>query len=105
MNISQDEWWSKLQEDGDAVILDVRTADEWSRGIIPGAMNIDIYKGQGFIYSLEELDKSKNYYVYCAAGARSGQACNIMGQLGFETTYNLVGGMNNWDGPVVVPEE
>jgi rhodanese-related sulfurtransferase len=105
MNISKQEWWEKLQEDSNAVILDVRTADEWNRGIIPGAVNIDIYKGQGFIYGLEELDKTKNYYVYCAAGARSAQACNIMNQLGFETTYNLMGGISQWDGPVVVPEE
>lgn len=104
MNISQQEWWEKAQEDSNAVILDVRTEDEWNRGIIPGAINIDIYKGQGFIYAVEELDKAKNYYIYCAAGGRSGQACNIMQQLGFETTYNLVGGISQWDGPVVSPE-
>lgn len=104
MNISQQEWWEKAKEDSNAVILDVRTEDEWNRGIIPGAINIDIYKGQGFIYAVEELDKAKNYYIYCAAGGRSGQACSIMQQLGFETTYNLVGGISQWDGPIVSPE-
>ena len=104
MNLSEQEWWEKLQMDNNAVILDVRTQDEWNRGIIPGAINIDIYKGQGFIYALEELDKTKNYYVYCAAGSRSGQACNIMEQLGFATTYNLVGGISKWTGSVVMPE-
>jgi rhodanese-related sulfurtransferase len=105
MNISQEEWWDKIQNDTNGVILDVRTADEWSEGIIPGAINIDIYKGQGFVYSLEELDKSKNYYVYCRSGARSAQACNIMSQLGFATAYNLTGGIMQWDGPVTMPEE
>lgn len=104
MNIEQQEWWAKAQEDSNAVILDVRTEDEWNRGIIPGAINIDIYKGQGFIYELEELDKTKNYFVYCAAGGRSAQACNIMQQLGFETAYNLLGGISQWSGPVVQPE-
>lgn len=104
MNLSQEQWWEQAQNDDNAVILDVRTADEWSRGIIPGAINIDIYKGQGFIYAVEELDKSKNYYVYCAAGARSGQACNIMSQLGFPNTYNLASGISQWEGPVVAPE-
>ena len=104
MNLSEQEWWEKLQMDNNAVILDVRTQDEWNRGIIPGAINIDIYKGQGFIYAIEELDKTKSYYVYCAAGARSGQACNIMSQLGFTTTYNLVGGISKWTGSVVMPE-
>ena len=104
MNISQEEWWVQAQADNNAVVLDVRTEDEWNRGIIPGAINIDIYKGQGFIYAVEELDKSKNYYVYCAAGARSAQACNIMNQLGFDNTFNLIGGISQWDGPVVAPE-
>lgn len=104
MNLTQEDWWSKLQEDENAVILDVRTEDECNDGIIPNAINIDIYKGQGFIYKVEELDKSKNYYVYCKAGGRSAQACNIMNQMGFETTYNLMGGFSEWDGPVDRPK-
>ncbi|AEW85032.1 rhodanese-like domain-containing protein [Flavobacterium columnare NBRC 100251 = ATCC 23463] len=100
MDLKQEDWWTKLQEDTNAVVLDVRTADECIDGIIPNAVNIDIYKGQGFIYQLEELDKTKNYYVYCKAGGRSAQACNIMNQMGFNVTYNLIGGFSEWDGPV-----
>ena len=96
MNISQEQWWEDAQNDSNAVILDVRTEDEWNEGIIPGAINIDIYKGQGFIDALEELDKSKTYYVYCRSGARSGNACNVMNQLGFEKAYNLSGGIMQW---------
>jgi len=103
MNLQQEDWISQLKADPNAVILDVRTEDEWNDGIIPNAINIDIYKGQGFIYAVEELDKSKNYYVYCKAGGRSEQACNIMSQLGFENTYNLLGGMMQWKGEVVQP--
>ena len=103
MNLQQEDWISQLKADPNAVILDVRTEDEWNDGIIPNAINIDIYKGQGFIYAVEELDKSKNYYVYCKAGGRSEQACNIMNQLGFENTYNLLGGMMQWKGEVVQP--
>lgn len=101
MNLEQEVWRDQLNEDANAVILDVRTEDEFNEGIIPGAMNIDIYKGQGFIYSIEELDKSKNYYVYCRSGGRSGQACSIMRELGFENAYNLLGGIMNWEGEVV----
>lgn len=100
MNLLQEEWWEKAQADDNAVILDVRTEDECNDGIIPNAINIDIYKGQGFIYQVDELDKSKNYYVYCKAGGRSAQACSIMNQMGFETTYNLMGGFSEWEGPV-----
>ncbi|MEI7508043.1 MAG: rhodanese-like domain-containing protein [Flavobacterium sp.] len=103
MNLSQKEWALQLEADKNAIILDVRTDDEWNDGIIPGAILNDIYKGQAFIYKLEELDKNKNYYVYCKAGARSAQACHIMNQLGFENTFNLEGGFMNWEGKVVLP--
>ncbi|MFM9987568.1 rhodanese-like domain-containing protein [Flavobacterium sp.] len=104
MNLPQEVWWAKAQEDENAVVLDVRTEDECNEGIIPNAITIDIYKGQGFVYKIEELDKSKNYYVYCKAGGRSAQACNIMNQLGFENTYNLLGGMMEWNGPVEIKD-
>ena len=104
MNLRQEDWVAQLEADTNAVILDVRTEDEWNDGFIEHAINIDIYKGQGFIYAVEELDKSKNYYVYCKAGGRSQQACDIMNQLGFENTYNLVGGMLQWSGKVELPK-
>ena len=103
MNLNQNDWMSQLETDSNAVILDVRTEDEWNDGYIPNAINIDIYKGQGFIYEVDQLDKSKNYYVYCKAGARSDQACQIMNQLGFENTFNLLGGFMNWEGDVAMP--
>ncbi|NBL64132.1 rhodanese-like domain-containing protein [Flavobacterium sp. NST-5] len=104
MNLEQNDWWSQFQNDPNGVILDVRTKDEFNLGIIPLAKNIDIYKGQGFIYEVDELDKTKNYYVYCQAGMRSAKACEIMNKLGFEHCYNLIGGIGNWDGEIVVPE-
>lgn len=105
MNLSQNDWISQLEADTNAVILDVRTEDECNEGIIPNAIMIDIYKGQGFIYQVEELDKTKNYYVYCKAGGRSAQACAVMNQLGFENTFNLEGGFMQWKGEVAFPEE
>lgn len=105
MNLEQKVWRDQLATDENAVILDVRTEDEVSEGIIPNAINIDIYKGQGFIYEVDELDKSKNYYVYCKAGGRSEQACSLMQQMGFENTYNLVGGMMQWNGDVEIPNK
>lgn len=99
-NLSQTEWTEQLNADDNAVILDVRTEAEVAEKKIPNSINIDIYKGQGFVYQVEELDKSKNYYLYCRSGARSAQACNIMNQLGFDNTYNLLGGILEWTGDV-----
>ncbi|WP_293873095.1 rhodanese-like domain-containing protein [Flavobacterium sp.] len=105
MDLSQQDWKKQLDRDQNAVILDVRTSDECSDGIIPQAIFNDIYKGQLFIDKLNELDISKNYYVYCKAGARSAQACVIMNQMGFENTYNLVGGFMKWIGDVAFMED
>jgi len=103
-DLSQEEWTKQLEADENAVILDVRTQDEVNDGMIPNAMHIDIYKGQGFVSEVDQLDKTKNYYVYCRSGNRSGQACNIMNQLDIENTYNLSGGFMAWKGEVVYNE-
>lgn len=97
-DLSQKAWASQLENDPDAVILDVRTAEEVSEGAIPGALNIDIHKGQEFVDEIEKLDTDKSYYVYCRSGARSGQACSVMNQLGFDKAYNLAGGFMEWHG-------
>lgn len=96
--LSQDEWREQLKKDDNAVILDVRTEEEVEEGYIPNAKNIDIYKGQGFVDEVEKLDKSKNYYIYCRSGKRSAQACTLLDQMGFNNTYNLLGGFMKWEG-------
>ena len=98
MDLTQEEWSEQLKNDDNAFILDVRTPEEVEEGYIPNATNIDIYLGQEFLDELEKLDKSKNFYVYCRSGNRSGQACTIMNSIGIENAYNLEGGFMNWDG-------
>ena len=100
-DLTQEEWVSQLEKDSNAVVLDVRTDAEVADGIIANAIHIDIYKGQEFVSEIEALDKNKNYYVYCRSGNRSGQACNIMEQLGFDNAYNLEGGILEWEGNLV----
>lgn len=100
MDLTQEIWWSNYQNDENAVLLDVRTEEEVAEGMIPNAIHYDFYQGQDFLNALENLDKTKSYYVYCRSGNRSGQTCMLMKQLGFENTYNLIGGMNEWNGPV-----
>ena len=99
-DLTQKEWSTQLEADENAVIIDVRTPNEVAEGIIPNAIHIDIFKGQGFIDEIKQLDRSKNYYVYCRVGGRSGQACSVMNQLGFNNTYNLVGGITEWKGEI-----
>ncbi|MFK7810844.1 MAG: rhodanese-like domain-containing protein [Maribacter sp.] len=99
-DLSQEEWVAQLAKDENSFILDVRTEDEVEEGRIQNATNIDIYLGQGFLEELEKLDKSKNYYVYCRSGNRSGQACAIMNSVGIENAFNLEGGFMNWEGEI-----
>ncbi|MBG6187492.1 rhodanese-like domain-containing protein [Flavobacterium sp. CAN_S2] len=103
MNLTQEDWVSQFEADENAVILDVRTEDEFNEGFIANAINIDIHRGQDFVNEIENLDKSKNYYVYCRSGMRSAKACEIMNQLGFENAYNLIGGIIEWEGEVIEP--
>lgn len=99
-DLSQEEWAEQLSQDDNAVLLDVRTLEEVEEGMIPNALHIDIYAGQEFLNELEKLDKSKNYYVYCRSGNRSGQACAIMQSIGFSNAYNLLGGITEWEGDI-----
>lgn len=96
--LSPTEWADVQQQTPESIILDVRTEEEFEDGYIAGALNFDIRGGAAFLDSLETLDKSKHYFVYCRSGARSAQACQLMGQMGFEFVYNLDGGVLAWEG-------
>lgn len=89
----------ELKQNKNAVLLDVRTAGEFSMGKIPGAVNIDVMSAD-FDKRIASLDKDKTYFVYCRSGNRSGSACNILAAKGLQS-YNLAGGINSWRGAVV----
>lgn len=95
-NIDEIDFAEKLEADNNGVLLDVRTQEEYDSGFIAGSQLMDIFQPD-FKTNLESLDKSKNYYVYCRSGNRSGQACGLMAQLGFTgELYNLDGGILGW---------
>lgn len=79
----------------DTVIIDVRTAGEFAGGKIRGARNLDIMSAS-FANQVKNLPKDKVYLLYCRSGNRSGQACDIMADLGFEKLKNLSGGIMRW---------
>ncbi|WP_124980068.1 rhodanese-like domain-containing protein [Nonlabens xiamenensis] len=99
-NLNNQEWKEKIAEDTNAVIIDVRTEEEVAEGTMENALHHDILNPPAFMDAINALDKSKNYYLFCRAGSRSTQACQIMEQMGFDQTYNLTGGFSDWDGPV-----
>lgn len=77
------------------IVLDIRTPQEFSEGIIEGAVNIDFYEPT-FAASLDALDKDAHYVVYCRSGNRSGQAMSTFEDLGFTHVTEIDGGIANW---------
>jgi rhodanese-related sulfurtransferase len=88
----------RLSDQLGAILLDVRTSDEFNSGKIPGAININVMENS-FLEAISKLDKTKSYFIYCLSGGRSGRACAIMANQGFDV-YNLVGGIGSWQGQI-----
>ena len=96
-NLDAENFKRKLEEDKDAVLLDVRTPMEHQMVRIPNSILIAI-NNPLFTQEIERLDKNKSYYVYCRSGSRSFHAGNYMLKIGFEKVYNLERGITGWDG-------
>ena len=79
----------------EAIIVDVRTQQEFHTGYIEGAVNID-YKADNFSERIDTLDRSRNYLLYCASGARSSRASDMMKGKGFKSITTLEGGIEAW---------
>lgn len=76
----------------DHLLVDVRTAEEFSTGHIPGAKNIAL---QALPDQMATLSKTQPVVVYCRSGARSSNAAQMLTAAGFEQVYDL-GGITRW---------
>ncbi|MGR3811565.1 rhodanese-like domain-containing protein [Jiulongibacter sp. NS-SX5] len=88
-NLEIDDFVTTYKSTKDAQLLDVRTPGEWSAGKLQNSALID-YSNSSFAQKIEELDKSKPVFVYCAVGGRSARAAAILKKAGFRV-YNLKG--------------
>ena len=81
-----------------AVLLDVRTAEEYRDGYIDGSVNVPLDR----ISSIENTvkDKSTPLYVHCYSGSRSGQAVAYLKQMGYINAKNI-GGISSYRGKVI----
>jgi rhodanese-related sulfurtransferase len=87
--------FNKHRSDG-ALVLDVRSPEEFAKGHVPGAVNIDI-NAPGFVRKVADFDKSKPILVNCHAGSRGAIAAAELAKLGFKTVCNLDGGLAAWE--------
>ena len=86
---------AEAASDPDAVVLDVRTREEYARGHIEGAVNVPLDE----IEQAARLFGDKNLYVHCASGARSKRAVARLKDLGVQNVQNI-GGIMSWNGPL-----
>ena len=75
-------------------LIDVREADEFAEGHLPGAINLPL---SDFLERYGELDKDKSYHIICQSGARSAQACAFLAGEGYDV-INVAGGTSAWLG-------
>lgn len=82
-----------LWEKGQAVILDVRGADEHLAGHIPGAQNIHAGRVRN---NLQRIPKDQPVIVHCLGGDRSSTAISVLRSAGYDNLINLTGGIRTW---------
>jgi phage shock protein E len=80
-----------------AAVVDVRTPEEFAAGHLAGAININV-EGTDFATQMGQLDKAKNYVLYCHSGRRAGIALDWMKQNGFTGTITNAGGISDASG-------
>lgn len=89
------EFSEKISENKEAVVVDVRTPEEFSKGHLPNAINIDI-NGAEFGSNIDKIAKENPVFVYCLSGGRSATAASQMRSNGFKEVFELDGGIMKW---------
>ena len=101
--ISMEEAVTMMEEETGYIIIDVRTAQEYSEKHIPGAINI-ANESIGTEDIPELPDKDQLILVYCRSGNRSKQASEKLVKLGY-TNIVEIGGINSWSGETVTGDK
>ena len=81
----------------DAVLLDVRSPQEYQEGHIPGSKNVPLQRLEDVSESVPDLDTP--LFVYCYSGGRSAQAVSMLGGMGYSNARNI-GGIASYSGEI-----
>lgn len=93
--ITQEEAKQKMDEQEDVIVLDVREADEYDSGHIPGAVLLPVGSIDADRAASVIPDKESMVLVYCRSGNRSKTASKALAELGYTQIYEF-GGINTW---------
>lgn len=86
-----DEALARLRQMPDAVLLDVRTPEEFARGHIPGSINLPLER-----IAAADLDPSAMIFTYCHSGARSARAAAALTEMDYHAEN--IGGIQDYSG-------
>ena len=88
---------TQYQNTPGAILLDVRTPQEYREGHIPASHNVPLQDLESVAFVTEDMDAP--LFVYCRSGARSRQATLLLQQMGYTKVYNI-GGITAYTGTV-----
>ena len=93
--LSKEAFAAAIKKSG-AVVVDVRTPQEFEQSHIADAININFFDPE-FKYKLLELDREKSYYLYCKNETRSYRSMKFMEDNDFKHVAMLKGGYQDWN--------
>ena len=82
--------WEVWRDANDAVVIDVREANEWAKGTLPGVRKMAMSR---FNTEWQQLDPGTSVLVVCRSGNRSNTVAKALDAAGFDRVANLKGGM------------
>ncbi|HDZ59896.1 MAG TPA: rhodanese-like domain-containing protein [Actinobacteria bacterium] len=86
---------SRMVEDEQALIVDVREKHEYAAAHIPGSRNLPMSQIRSNVKAIEKY-RDRPLVVSCRSGSRSRRACMVLKKHGFSQVYNLKGGLVAW---------
>ena len=84
----------QVKKDPSLLVIDVRSAEEYAAGHVPGAVNIP---HDQVASRLAEIPKDKDVVLYCRSGRRSGLAAETLEANGYKDLQLLQGDMPGWE--------
>lgn len=96
-DVSNDTFLALMADKPEALLLDVRTPEEWNDGHLEGASHADYWGDeQAFKAAMDAIPRDRPVLVYCAGGGRSGLTAKELIKAGHHEVYNLENGISGW---------
>lgn len=96
VHVVSTEVYKEIINDTSLTLIDVRTPEEFEKGALPGAINIDYFDEENFYKAYDAFDRKEPIYLYCRTGNRSLKTAEKLIEMGFEEIYDMEGGYVQW---------